>query len=185
MIAFVSGGARSGKSHYAEALTFALQAARGGRCWYLATARASDAEMTERIARHRRERGDSWQTIEAPLALDAALAQVGAGESVLLDCLTLWASQWLYTRGGQEYEGEALLARVIEIARERDIVLVIVSNDLNQDLLPADAETWRYLAFLQRLHCRLAQEADRVIEVVAGLPSDWKPAAECDMEAIA
>lgn len=184
MIALVSGGARSGKSRYAEALACALHAARGGRRWYLATARASDAEMTSRIARHRRERDDGWHTLEAPLALEAALADVGEGDSVLLDCLTLWASQWLYAGGGSEAEGEALLARLMETARGRDIALVVVSNDLNEELPPADAETWRYLAFLQRLHVRLAREADRVIEVVAGLPIDWKPAGELDEETL-
>lgn len=184
MIAFVSGGARSGKSRHAEALACALHAARGGRRWYLATARASDAEMAARIARHRRERDDGWHTLEAPLALEAALAEVGEGDSVLLDCLTLWASQWLYAGGGSEAEGEALLARLIETARGRDIALVVVSNDLNEDLPPADAETWRYLAFLQRLHGRLAREADRVIEVVAGLPIDWQSAGELDEETL-
>lgn len=174
MIAFVSGGARSGKSRCAEGLAREWQAARGGERVYLATARAADAEMDARIARHRRERGDGWRTLEAPLALDAALAEVGGGDTVLLDCLTLWASQWLYAGGGSEVEGEAMLARVIETARTRDIALVVVSNDLNEDLPPSDAETRRYLAFLQRLHRRLAREADRVQEAVAGLPLEWK-----------
>ncbi|WP_416137426.1 bifunctional adenosylcobinamide kinase/adenosylcobinamide-phosphate guanylyltransferase [Halomonas sp. HK25] len=186
MIALVSGGARSGKSRHAEALAGALHTARGGRRWYLATAqpqaRVADAEMAERIARHRRERGAGWHTLEVPLALEAALARVSGGDTVLLDCLTLWASQWLYAGGGSEGEGEALLARLIETARTREIALVVVSNDLNEDLPPADTETWRYLAFLQRLHCHLAREADRVIEVVAGLPIDWKAPGERDME---
>ena len=68
------------------------------------------------------------------------------------------------------------------MARARDIALVVVSNDLNEDIPPTDAETWRYLAFLQRLHRRLAHEADRVVEVVAGLPIDWKPIEESDAE---
>lgn len=184
MIAFVSGGARSGKSRCAEALAGALHAERGGRRWYLATARASDAEMAARIARHRRERGAGWHTLEVPLALDAALAEVGDGDSVLLDCLTLWASQWRYGGGGSDAEGEAMLIRVIEMARGKDIALVVVSNDLNEDLPPEDAETRRYIAFLQRLHRRLAREADRVIEVVAGLPIDWKPTDDRDPETL-
>lgn len=174
MIAFVSGGARSGKSTIAERLARECRQARGGALYYLATATASDAEMTARITRHRRERGDGWRTLEAPLALDAALAEVGGGDTVLLDCLTLWASQWLYAGGGSEAEGEAMLARVIETARARDIALVVVSNDLNEDLPPTDAETRRYLAFLQRLHRRLAREADRVLEAVGGVAIDWK-----------
>ncbi|PRY73434.1 bifunctional adenosylcobinamide kinase/adenosylcobinamide-phosphate guanylyltransferase [Halomonas ventosae] len=174
MIAFVSGGARSGKSAFAEQLAREWQRRRGGARYYLATAQAADDEIAARIARHRRERGDGWITLEAPLALDEALARVEPGGTVLLDCLTLWASQWLYAGGGSKAEGEALLARIIETARSHEIALVVVSNDLNEDLPPADAETWRYLAFLQRLHQQLAREAGRVVEVVAGLPSDWK-----------
>ena len=187
MIAFVSGGARSGKSRHAEGLARQWQAAGGGELVYLATARAADAEMAARIARHRQERGAGWHTLEVPLALDSALAEVGVGNTVLLDCLTLWASQWLYAGGGREAEGEALLARVIEVARARDIALVVVSNDLNEDIPPTDAETWHYLAFLQRLHRQLAREADRVIEVVAGMALEWKaidrqPSGERDVE---
>ncbi|MFY0990814.1 bifunctional adenosylcobinamide kinase/adenosylcobinamide-phosphate guanylyltransferase [Halomonas sp. C05BenzN] len=174
MIAFVGGGARSGKSTFAERLARQWHRERGGQRCYLATARASDDEMAARILRHRHERGDGWITLEAPLAIDEALAGIEAGSTVLLDCLTLWASQWLFAGGGSEAEGEALLARVIERARARDIALVVVSNDINEDLPPRHPGAWRYLAFLQRLHRQLAREADRVVEVVAGLPIDWK-----------
>lgn len=189
MIAFVGGGARSGKSHHAEALAGAWQRACGGKLVYLATACATDAEMAARIARHRRERGSRWRTLEVPLALDTALAEVAEGDCVLLDCLTLWASQWLYVGGGRENDGEAMLGRVIETARTRDIALVVVSNDLNEEPSPTDVETWRYLVFLQRLHCRLAREADKVVEVVAGIAVDWKsadgvPAGEGDTETL-
>lgn len=176
MIAFVSGGARSGKSDFAERLVREWHRARGGRRYYLATARASDTEMAARIARHRRERGDGWFTLEAPLALDTALARVEAGGTVLLDCLTLWASQWLYGGGGPAAQGERLLGELLTRARGRSIALVVVSNDINEALPPRDPEVWRYLAFLQRLHRQLAREADRVVEVVAGLPIDWKEA---------
>lgn len=183
MIAFVGGGARSGKSRHAEALARRWHAERGGRRHYLATALASDGEMVTRIAHHRRERGEGWHTLEAPLALDAALAGVADGDTLLLDCLTLWASQWLYAGGGTEEEGEALLERVLSEARGRNIALVVVSNDLNEELPPRDAETWRYLAFLQRLHRRLAARADRVVEVVAGMPVEWPASGPEEREA--
>lgn len=174
MIAFVSGGARSGKSTFAERLAREWHKARGGQRYYLATARASDDEMAARIARHRRERGDGWLVLEAPLAIDEALARVEPGSTVLLDCLTLWASQLLYGSGLAEVAGERQLAELLALARGRSIALVVVSNDINEDLPPRDPEVWRYLAFLQRLHRQLAREADRVVEVVAGLPIDWK-----------
>ncbi|GKW49942.1 bifunctional adenosylcobinamide kinase/adenosylcobinamide-phosphate guanylyltransferase [Halomonas sp. NCCP-2165] len=174
MIAFISGGARSGKSDYAERLARQWRDARGGDLWYLATARATDDEMAERIARHRRQRGEGWRTLEAPLALDAALDQVAPGETVLLDCLTLWASQWRYGGGGSDAEGRALLARVLSEAKRRGIALVVVSNDINEGLPAEDGETRAFVAFLQGLHRDLAAEAEQVVQLVAGLPWVWK-----------
>ncbi|WP_136248943.1 bifunctional adenosylcobinamide kinase/adenosylcobinamide-phosphate guanylyltransferase [Halomonas borealis] len=174
MIAFVSGGARSGKSGVAETLVGDWQAARGGERHYLATARAGDDEMVARIARHRRERGEGWVTLEPPLAFAEALAALPPGGTVLLDCLTLWASRVMFEAGLAEDEGRAMLAGGLDEARRRGLALVVVSNDLNEDLPPRDPLVWRYLAFLQALHRDLAAEADRVIEVVAGRAIDWK-----------
>lgn len=175
MIAFVAGGARSGKSAVAEALTREYRQGReGARLVYLATARVGDDEMAARVARHRRERGEGWLTREAPLAIADALDGLASGSSVLLDCLTLWAGQWLFEAGRDEATGRAMLGRLVAMARRRGIALVVVSNDLNEDLPPRDAMVWRYLAFLQRLHRDLAAEADRVIEVVAGQAIEWK-----------
>ncbi|WP_458525054.1 bifunctional adenosylcobinamide kinase/adenosylcobinamide-phosphate guanylyltransferase [Onishia taeanensis] len=181
MIAFVSGGARSGKSAVAEQLARASRSPAPGGLVYLATARVSDDEMASRIARHRRERGEGWTTLEAPLDLAAALARVPVGSSVLLDCLTLWASQVMFEAGLEEAAGRRRLHQLIDTARRRDITLVVVSNDLNEDVAPRDALVWRYLAFLQRLHRDLACRADRVIEVVAGQSIDWKAPA-CDRQ---
>lgn len=176
MIAFVSGGARSGKSELAEQRV--LSAAYGSSCYYIATADVYDDEMAKRVARHQQVRSGQaarWVTIEAPLAIDQAVAQVPDGSAVLLDCLTLWASQVLYASSLNEEEGLALLQKTVHSAKARDLYLVIVSNDINESLPPTDNETWRYLAFLQRAHCWLAAAADSVVEVVAGCPVEWKP----------
>ncbi len=178
MIAFVSGGARSGKSRFAEQLARDWHRQSGGKRYYLATARVADDEMADRIARHRRERGEGWITLEEPRLLDEALDSVEPGSTLLLDCLTLWASQWLFGSGFSEAEGERMLAALLGKVRQNTIGLVVVSNDINEDLPPADPETWRYLAFLQGRHRQLATEADRVVEVVAGVPLDWKGMAE-------
>ncbi|MCG6659291.1 bifunctional adenosylcobinamide kinase/adenosylcobinamide-phosphate guanylyltransferase [Halomonas campisalis] len=174
MIAFVSGGARSGKSEVAERLAHERRELRGGALYYLATARASDGEMAARIARHRRARGEGWLTREASLALGEALEGVPDGASVLLDCLTLWASRAIFEAAFSERQAHEQFTALLAEARARCIDLVVVSNDLNEDLPPRDAETWRYLAFLQRLHRHLANEAERVIEVVSGMPIEWK-----------
>ncbi|WP_163574749.1 bifunctional adenosylcobinamide kinase/adenosylcobinamide-phosphate guanylyltransferase [Halomonas faecis] len=174
MIAFVSGGARSGKSAVAERLALECRQARGGALYYLATATASDAEMAERIARHRRDRGDAWRTREAPLALGEALDGIEPGSCVLLDCLTLWASRARFEAGYDSAAGLARFEALLVAARTRPLDLVVVSNDLNEAALPQDAATRDYVAFLQRLHRTLAREAERVVEVVAGVAIDWK-----------
>ncbi|QTP59796.1 bifunctional adenosylcobinamide kinase/adenosylcobinamide-phosphate guanylyltransferase [Billgrantia antri] len=175
MIAFISGGARSGKSTHAEALARRWQAERGGARYYLATARRSDdGEWQARIDRHRQARGEGWITLEEPVDLVAALERVEPGSTLLLDCLTLWASQLLYFSDFDEAQGVAMIERLLVEARRRDVALVIVSNDVNEGMPPEDAEVWRYLAFLQRAHRLVAQEADEVIQVKAGLSQVWK-----------
>lgn len=175
MIAFVSGGARSGKSTHAEALARRWQTERGGARYYLATARGGgDAEMQARIERHRRSRGEGWITLEEPFDLLAVLDRVAPGSTLLLDCLTLWASQLLYASPLDEAQGIAIVERTLAEARRRNVGLVIVSNDVNEGMPPDDDETWRYLAFLQQVHCLVAREADEVVQVVAGLPQSWK-----------
>lgn len=186
MIVFVSGGARSGKSHVAEQCV--MQAANGKPCFYVATASVYDDEMAERVAHHKAERStssavSSWVTLEAPLAIDQAVSQVPDGHAALLDCLTLWGSQVMFHEEDDESEplstteGFSLLVRCLQDARARNITLVIVSNDLNEAPLPNGSETLRYVEFLQMLHRWLATEADSVIEVVAGQPIEWKTVA--------
>ena len=178
MIAFVSGGARSGKSEVAEALAGRCHDARGGALVYLATATASDDEMAARIARHRNRRGAEWTTREAPLALGRALNGIEAGSVVLLDCLTIWTSRALYEARFDFASALAELQTLIGTAREREVDIVVVSNDLNEDVPPAHAETSRYVACLQLLHVELARAADRVVEVVAGQAIEWKKGGE-------
>lgn len=172
MIVFISGGARSGKSEVAERLV--RHAAQGATRYYIATAAAQDGEMAERVARHQARRGEQWITLETPVKLDDALAQVPDRAAVLLDCLTLWASQVLYGSGLDEEAGVSLFKRAVSDARHRQLDLVVVSNDINEALMPRAAEVWRYVAFLQRVHRMLAREADSVLEAVAGRAIEWK-----------
>lgn len=177
MIVFVSGGARSGKSAIAE--QYAQRLANGKPCYYLATAQVYDREMAERVARHQASRAHAWITLEAPVAIDQALSQVGAGHTILLDCLTLWASQVMFHATADapplgEAAGLALLRRCVRDARAHGQALVVVSNDINEAPLPSDPVTWRYVSFLQTLHRWLAAEADSVIEAVAGQAVAWK-----------
>jgi len=161
-LTLVLGGARSGKSRYAEGLMAALPPP-----WiYVATAEAGDAEMAGRIALHRARRGGDWQTIEAPHDLPAALAVAAAGAPVLVDCTTLWLSNRMLA--GADMEAEA--ARLETALDDRRGVAVLVSNEVGFGIVPDNALARRFRDLQGRLNQRLAARADRVVLVVAGLP---------------
>jgi adenosylcobinamide kinase/adenosylcobinamide-phosphate guanylyltransferase len=161
-LTLVLGGARSGKSRYAESLIAALRPP-----WiYVATAEAGDAEMAERIALHRSRRGGDWQTIEAPRDLPAALATAAAGTPVLVDCLTLWLSNRMLA--GADMEAEVALLEAALDARRSPVVLV--SNEVGFGIVPDNVLARRFRDLQGLINQRLAARADRVVLVVAGLP---------------
>ncbi len=161
-VTLVLGGARSGKSAYAEAL---VEAAGGGL--YLATAEAGDAEMAERIRHHRRRRGESWVTIEEPLDLADALKRHAAPERpILVDCLTLWLSNVM--AAGRDPDDEALALAEGLSALSGPVVLV--SNEVGLGLVPETPLGRAFRDHAGRLHQTIAREADRVVFIAAGLP---------------
>jgi adenosylcobinamide kinase/adenosylcobinamide-phosphate guanylyltransferase len=161
-LTLVLGGARSGKSRYAESLIAALPPP-----WiYMATAEAGDAEMAERIALHRAQRGGDWQTIEAPHDLPAALATAAAGASVLVDCVTLWLSNRMLAGADMEAEA-ARLESALDGGRGH---AVLVSNEVGFGIVPDNALARRFRDLQGRLNQQLAVRADRVVLMVAGLP---------------
>lgn len=169
----VLGGARSGKSAYAQALAETAAPER----LYLATAEAGDAEMADRIARHRQARGAGWSTREAPLDLAEALAaEARAGRIVLADCLTLWISNMMLS--GRDVEAAtAALARALG-ALEGPAILV--SNEVGLALVP-ETRLGRDFRDLQgRANAAVAAACDAVVFVAAGLPSLLKPAPTLD-----
>jgi adenosylcobinamide kinase/adenosylcobinamide-phosphate guanylyltransferase len=159
----VLGGARSGKSRYAERLV--EDAARCGT--YLATAEAGDAEMAERIAAHQARRGPFWRTVEAPLALASAIVAHAAPERpILVDCLTLWLSNLLLA-GKQADEEVRVLCSAL---REAAGMVVLVSNEVGMGLVPETPLGRRFRDAAGRLNQDVAVLADRVVFVAAGLP---------------
>jgi adenosylcobinamide kinase / adenosylcobinamide-phosphate guanylyltransferase len=162
-ITLVLGGARSGKSRYAERLV--ENAATCGT--YCATAEARDAEMAERIAAHRARRGPFWRTVEAPLALVPAIAAGAAAEHPLLvDCLTLWLSNLLLA--GKQPEKEAdVLCRAL---REAGGPVVLVSDEVGMGLVPETPLGRQFRDAAGWLNQQVAALADRVVFVAAGLP---------------
>jgi len=174
----VLGGARSGKSRYAQALA---EGSRPRRL-FLATAEAGDDEMADRIARHRSDRGDGWCTREEPLELTTALrAEAAADRIVLVDCLTLWLSNLFWEHRGAapkdvEDAARTALERIAAAARDRQII--VVSNELGCGTVPEPAVTRAFRDTQGLLNQWAADAADEVILTVAGLPLHLKTAPQ-------
>lgn len=167
-LVFVTGGARSGKSRYAE-----RQAAQAGTAvTYLATAQAFDDEMTARIGRHRADRPADWHTVEAPLDLPGALA-AAPGPTVLLDCLSLWVSNLMLA----ECTDEDILARadtLLAAATTRAGLTVLVTNEVGSGIVPDNALARRYRDVLGWVNQRAAAASHDAYLIVSGLPLTLK-----------
>ena len=167
-VTLVLGGARSGKSTHAEKLVSgSLFGAAPRPAVYIATAQAGDVEMATRIMAHRARRAGNWTTIEEPLKLGEALAAAGShGQPVLVDCLTLWLSNLLLA-GDDVDEAADELVRSLE---GYGAPVVFVSNEVGLGIVP-DTPLGRTFRDAQgRLNMRMAERADRVILMAAGLP---------------
>lgn len=161
-LSLVLGGARSGKSRFAERLVSATGRARV----YLATAEAWDDEMRARIDAHRTDRGQGWRTVEAPRDLAPVLAGVKADECVLLDCATLWLTNALLAERDLRAETDGLLAALAACPAP----VVVVSNEVGLSIVPENALARRFRDEQGRLNQRLAEQAGLVVGVMAGLP---------------
>jgi adenosylcobinamide kinase / adenosylcobinamide-phosphate guanylyltransferase len=161
-LTLVIGGARSGKSRFAEGLVMATSRPKR----YIATADAWDDEMRARIAQHRADRGADWLTVEAPRDLCAALADAGPDEIVLVDCATLWLTNHLLSESDLDAESLALLAALSACAAP----VVVVTNDVGGGIVPDNALARRFRDAQGRLNQRIAAQASLVVTVIAGLP---------------
>jgi adenosylcobinamide kinase/adenosylcobinamide-phosphate guanylyltransferase len=177
-LTLILGGARSGKSSYAERLALEL----GGQdVLYIATAQAFDDEMRARIAAHRAARPAGWRTLEAPSLASAQLAEATQGARVvLLDCMTLLASNAILALGDEPADQAADAAVEREVAallaarHAHDTVWIVVSNEVGMGLVPPYPLGRVYRDALGRANQRLAAAADRVLLMVAGLPLTLK-----------
>lgn len=159
----VLGGARSGKSRFAERFACESGLAR----IYLATATAGDDEMRARIAHHRAQRGDDWRTVEEPLALVDALArEAGEGRVVLVDCLTLWLSNLMHAARDVEAASKALA----DWLRDTRHSVLLVSNEVGLGLVPETPLGRDFRDAQGRLNQAIAAAVPNVAFVAAGLP---------------
>ena len=161
-IILITGGARSGKSTRAEVRAKAF----AGKPVYIATAEALDAEMRERIASHRARRGEGWIEHEAPIDLVAALTTTDGGGARLVDCLTLWLSNLMHAE--RDWSKEA--AGLAETIRAQKSSVVLVSNEVGLGIVPDNALARQFRDAAGIMNQMIAQAADEVEFVVAGVP---------------
>ncbi|MEN3068340.1 bifunctional adenosylcobinamide kinase/adenosylcobinamide-phosphate guanylyltransferase [Uliginosibacterium sediminicola] len=167
----VIGGARSGKSRFAQDLALA----HSGEVCLIVTAEVLDAEMAERVAKHRAERPANWRVVEAPLALPAAIrSEAQAGACVLVDCLTLWLSNILCT---QPDTLPAQLEDLSAAVASAQGTLLMVSNEVGWSIVPENKLARLFRDEQGRLNQQLARLCDKVTLVAAGLPLHLKTGA--------
>ena len=170
-LTLVLGGARAGKSAFAERL-----AGQYKRVLFIATAEGRDEEMRERIARHKAARAKHWETLEEPVRLAAALSKrTGGYDAVLLDCLTLWVSNLLTTEPPASPETIAVEPQGLLDAYERGTASwIVVSNEVGLGVVPPSELGRLYRDALGKVNQRFAARADNVYLLVAGLALDLK-----------
>ncbi|WP_102961091.1 bifunctional adenosylcobinamide kinase/adenosylcobinamide-phosphate guanylyltransferase [Mangrovicella endophytica] len=171
-LTLVLGGARSGKSAFAEGLV----RARGPQPVYIATGRAFDAEMQTRIATHQNRRGPEWRTVEAPIDLAGTIEALGDDTSaILVDCLTLWITNLMLEERDITAACEELLGALADrSAKPSAPPLVLVSNEVGLGIVPDNAMARSFRDHAGALHQRVAAIATNVYFVAAGLPLTLK-----------
>jgi adenosylcobinamide kinase / adenosylcobinamide-phosphate guanylyltransferase len=169
----IIGGCRSGKSRQALALGNAVQA----RCkWFMATCQPQDVEMLDRIQRHQQERGPDWRTVEAPIAIAHAVRQnARSGDVVLIDCLTLWASNMMLAHE----EDASIYHRIDELCAlltAPPCPVILVTNEVGTGIVPVNPLARRYRDLIGRINQQTASASQRVIWMVAGIAVTIKSA---------
>ncbi|MEM9731999.1 MAG: bifunctional adenosylcobinamide kinase/adenosylcobinamide-phosphate guanylyltransferase [Pseudomonadota bacterium] len=168
-VSLVLGGARSGKSAFAEQLVLAS----GRQPVYLATSRIWDEEMDVRVTKHQQRRGPEWQVVEEPLALSDALAAHATPKTcVLVDCLTLWLTNLMMEERDVDGEADAMVACLAELPEEAQVLFV--SNEVGLGIVPMDKMARDFRDHAGRLHQAIAAMASNVWFVTAGLPQQLK-----------
>jgi adenosylcobinamide kinase/adenosylcobinamide-phosphate guanylyltransferase len=165
-VTLVLGGAQSGKSHYAQQLASHFE-----RVTFIATGRPTDAEMRKKIARHRRERPIEWRTIEAPLDLHKTIrSESQRADVVLIDCLTVYLDNVMGAGKQSKGNPKEYIEAVCDAIRASKASVVAVSNEVGSGVVPAYRSGRIYRDSLGQMNQKIAQIADRVVLMVAGLP---------------
>lgn len=161
--ALILGGARSGKSRFAECLARSCSHS----LVYVATGEAHDDEMAERIARHRADRGTDWHTVEVPINLSATIANVSCADTVVLvDCLTLWLSNMMLA----DHDVVATTTDLLAVLAEAKGPVLMVANEVGLGIVPENALARRFRDEAGRMNQRFAAHVPHVAFISAGLP---------------
>jgi len=165
-IILITGGCRSGKSRFA--LDYANR--HFSKKLYLATCKALDEEMARRVENHKKMRGPEWQTIEEPVEIVDKIRQYGDKmEVILLDCITLWLSN-LLMRENNDPKIMDEVDRLIDVIKQSQTSLIIVSNEVGMGIVPVDQLGRRFRDLSGMANQRIAQVAETVIFMVSGIP---------------
>jgi adenosylcobinamide kinase/adenosylcobinamide-phosphate guanylyltransferase len=171
-IALVLGGARSGKSSYAERLTQSYATKYGFPVTYIATSQVVDQEMAVRIDRHRTRRPEEWNTVEEPLQVSEWLRNHKQPQVVLIDCLSMLINNWMYYEPCTDEHVMNRIRDLVDALRVSENPIVIVSNEVGLGLVPPDPVSRQYRDWLGILNQSVASIANEVYYMVAGIPID-------------
>lgn len=168
---FVLGGARSGKSVFAEKLALGFGELNSLKCLYIATSQIWDEEMRARVDLHKERRSAKWETIEVPLELtDALIEHSEKGCPILVDCLTLWVTNLMMEERDINAACDALVNAISSI----ETPIIFVSNEVGQGIVPDNKMARDFRDHAGILHQKLAAAVDQVYFITAGLPSKLK-----------
>ncbi|EGA70474.1 adenosylcobinamide kinase/adenosylcobinamide-phosphate guanylyltransferase [Vibrio sinaloensis DSM 21326] len=170
----ILGGARSGKSRYAESLVLAKT--NHVNCHYVATAQAFDPEMQARILHHQQRRGEQWSEHECPLALAPLINRFTDSDMVLVDCLTLWMNNLIYDLGEGACDDaiQSEVTKLVDALVESPARIVLVSNEVGLGVVPLGEVTRLFVDHAGWMNQAIAAKADEVTFIAAGLPMKLK-----------
>jgi adenosylcobinamide kinase/adenosylcobinamide-phosphate guanylyltransferase len=167
---FITGGARAGKSSYAQKLA----AENGGKVLFVATAEAKDEDMRLRIEKHKKSRPSVWETLEAPVDVGKAISgKAGEYTVVIIDCITMLVSNVMLAADNEESAESAVINEVealIKTMQSKLSAFIVVSNEVGLGIVPDNEMSRNYRDLLGRANQLMAQHADEVYFVAAGIP---------------
>jgi len=178
-VILILGGTRSGKSEFAQKL------ARGRKVLFVATAEPEDAEMRERIEEHKRRRPSEWATLEAGRELVSKIeSKIRDFDLIIIDCLTLFLARFIKKANGEELEEEEALSEIkklISLIKSSSQSFILISNEMSMGVVPQAHLARRFLDLQGRVNQMLAECADRVYLMIAGIPHKIKERGEGDV----